>query len=273
MAKPEQSVKRPSTDDTAETSGLARDQRGLFARLGPAGILAMIAAVLPAIGGFVLLGSLNVVGPWLAGEGALARPAGMVLFVAAFALLSGLAILPTYAQAVLGGWAFGFWVGLPGSLLGILGGAMLGYEVGDRASGDRATSIINENKRWRAVRDALLGAGERPEFWHSLGIVTLVRLNSPFSLTNLVLASVKVPRSAYALGTALGLAPRTAVAVWMAKSIEGTINDDAIDATKKLWFVVASVMVFLLVVTVIGSIANRAIARVTRMEDAGATSE
>jgi len=251
---------------------------GLFTRLGPAGIVGVVSAVLPALGGFVLLGSLNTVGPWLAGEQGLTRGAGLALYAAVFAISSGLALLPTYAQAALGGWAFGLGAGLPAAMIGFFGGALLGYEVGLRASGDRVIDIIDENPRYRAVRDALIGNSDArgatgPGFWRTLGLVTLIRLpaNSPFALTNLVMASVRVPRVAYALGTLIGLTPRTAIAIWLASSIEGTINSEALQATKKGWLIAGSFGVFLVVLVVIGVIANRAIARLTTVgaEDGG----
>ena len=69
-------------------------------RLGRLGPTAAATAFLPPIGFLILLGTMNQSAPWLQSHGAL----GVVLFVAAFSVLGGLALLPTYAPSVLGGW-------------------------------------------------------------------------------------------------------------------------------------------------------------------------
>lgn len=224
---------------------------GVLRRIGPAGPLAVLAVALPGIGGFLLLGSVTVVGPWLKGHGAL----GVGLYVLGFALLAGLAILPTYAQAVLGGWAFGFITGFPAALAGFLGGALLGYGVALRATGDRVVRLIAEQPKWRAVYDALLRGG----FWRTLLLVTLVRvpLNSPFAITNLVMAATRVPPAAYALGTLLGMAPRTAAAVLIAANVK----ELTLTGGPNRWLWGASIAVTIAVVALIGHMASRALAR------------
>jgi len=222
-------------------------------RLGPAGPLALVSATLPMLGGFVLLATLNPVGEWLKGH----ETIGWFLYVAGFALLAGLAVLPTYAQAVLGGWAFGLAGGFPGALLGFAGGALLGYTLARWASGNRVVELIEEHPRWRAVYDALLRSGSLK----SLLIVTLLRLppNSPFAVTNLVLSATRVPLGIYLLATVIGMAPRTAVAVYVAS----TLKTLSFDEMQRPWLLVAGIVVTVAVLLVIGTIANRALARVT----------
>lgn len=228
--------------------------------LGPASVLAVIASVLPAVGGIVLLLNIGSIGLWLQGQEAL----GVVVYVVAFMVLSGLALLPTYAQAILGGWAFGMAVGLPAALLGFFGGSLIGYAVASRFASKRAMVVLDEHPRWMAVRDALVGDGNGTSFWRTLGIVTLVRLppNSPFALTNLLMASVRVPRLAFALGTLIGMAPRTAVVLFMATLIEGEISRDAMRAARPWWFVPMAVGLMFVMLMVIMWIAKGAMARV-----------
>jgi uncharacterized membrane protein YdjX (TVP38/TMEM64 family) len=225
-------------------------------RLGPVGPLAVIAATLPAIGGFAVLGTLAVVGPWLREQG----PGGILIYIAGFAITSGLAILPTYAQAALGGWTFGFARGLPAALGGFLGGSIIGYVIARRASGQRVTKIIAEHAKWKAVYEALIGGG----FFKTLLIVTLIRLppNSPFAITNLVLAATRVPFSVYVLGTLLGMAPRTAVAALIASQLE------QLDFARQKWLLIGGIVVGVIVLAVIGHIGNRAIAGLTGMQKA-----
>lgn len=222
-------------------------------RLGPAGPLALVSATLPMLGGFALLATLNPVGEWLKGH----ETTGWFLYIAGFALLAGLAVLPTYAQAVLGGWAFGVAAGFPAALLGFVGGALLGYAVARWASGNRVVELIEEHPRWRAVYDALLRSGSAK----TLVIVTLLRLppNSPFAMTNLVLSATRVPLGIYLLATAIGMAPRTAVAVYIASTLKAL----SFDELQRPWLLVAGIVVTVAVLLVIGTIANRALARVT----------
>ncbi len=237
------------------------DAMALLRRLGPAGPLAIIAATLPAIGGFALLGTLTIVGPWLRSH----QEAGVALYVVGFAVLAGLAILPTYAQAILGGWAFKFAVGFPAALAGFVGGSLIGYFIARRATGDRVVGIINEKPKWRAVYEALLHSG----FWRTLLIIALVRvpLNSPFAITNLVMAATRVPLSAYFIGTLVGMAPRTAAAVWIAANLQ----ELTVSGTKQPWMWIASIVVTVIVVIIVGVIANHAVARVTKAEPARET--
>jgi len=246
------SAERPPEDTPPEeTLGT------VFKKLGPAGVLGVIALVLPALGGFLLLGSLNIVGPWLQSHGAL----GIVAYAAAFAVLAGLAILPTYAQAALGGWAFGLTVGFPAALVGFFGGSLIGYAVARRASGERVEKLLAEHPKWRVVRDALVGAG----FWKTLLIVTLVRVpaNSPFAATNLVMSAMKTPIVPYLIGTLAGMAPRTFLYVYVASLIQGEINRDALDAARPVWLFPVAVASAVLSIVIVGWIAQRALKKAT----------
>lgn len=239
-------------------------------RLGPMGPLGIAAALLPAAGGFALLGTLHIVGPWLRDMGSL----GVGLYALAFAVLAGLALLPTYAQAILGGWAFGFAIGFPAAMAGFFGGSLIGYAIARRASGERAMQILKEHPKWIAVRNALVGGDEGAGFLKTLGIVALLRLppNSPFALTNLVMAAVKVPRIPFAIGTLIGMAPRTALAVYVASLIEGEINKSAVAASRPGWMVYAAIGASVVVLIIVGAIAKRAIDKVTAGPANGAKS-
>jgi uncharacterized membrane protein YdjX (TVP38/TMEM64 family) len=235
-----------------------------FRRLGPAGILAIFAAVLPPLGGLVLAIYASPVAAWLRAH----NESGPFIYAAAFAVLAGFALLPTYIQSGLGGFAFGVTIGVPAALAGFAGASLIGYEVARRASGDRVVKIINEKPKWRAVRDALVGVDAKGQgFWRTLGIVTLVRLppNSPFALTNLVMASVKVPRAAFLIGTILGMAPRTAAAVYVGATLKEFTKGELEKAT--VWPVtVGGIAITILVVIVIGRLATRAIHRMAKRD-------
>ncbi len=251
-------VVEPGSDDAADAgSSSERSVWDDVKQAGLAGPLALFCTVLPAIGGFVLLARIDPVAEWLrANEGA-----GIIIYGVAFAVLSGLAILPTYAQAALGGWAFGMAGGFPAAILGIVGGALIGRLIASRAASKNVMTMIDERPAWAAVREALMERG----WWRTLGLVTLIRLppNSPFALTNLALGVTRVPVVTVLLATAIGLAPRTALAVYLASGIEEQFAAEK--PPKMIMFVVTAVLT-LIVVVVIGQIAKRALARLTASE-------
>ncbi len=235
----------------------------LLNRLGPAGILAVLALALPPLGSLALFATMGTTGPWLKSHAEL----GLVLYASAFAILAGLALLPTYAQSALGGFAFGIAWGVPAALVGFTAGAVIGYEIARRASGERVLRLVDEKPKWRAVRDALLGAADTPGggLGRILGMIILLRLppNSPFALTNLVMASVRVPRRCFVVGTAIGMAPRTALAVAVGAGAH-ELSKDELRAALPPWALYAGIALTIAVFLFIGIIANRAIERVTR---------
>lgn len=244
------------SEGTTASEGSASD---LVRRLGPASLLAAGALLLPPVGGILILTYMDTIARWFD-----AHPgAGPWIYAAAFALFAGLALLPTYAQSILGGWAFGVVVGFPAALCGFVGGAVLGYAVARPTASERVTTLIREHPKWQAVRDALVGGS----FWKTLGIVTLLRLppNSPFALTNLVLASVRVPLPIYVIATAVGMSPRTFAAVWLGAALHERFTSirEGLEAETPWWWMAVGIVLTLIVLGVIGVIANKALERVT----------
>lgn len=230
-------------------------------RLGPASVLGLFASVAPIAGSVVLFVSIASISAWLHSLNSL----GVFVYAGAFAVLSGLSLLPTYAQAALGGFVFGVAWGIPAALLGFVGGAAIAYEIARLASGDRVDRLLQEHRKWQVVRDALLGEG----FLKTLGIISLLRLppNSPFAITNLVLSALKVPRSAYLLGTLLGMTPRTAAAVIIGAGVN-EFTKDTVDKAVPQWLWYAGIALIIVVIYIVGTIADRALQRATSSEPA-----
>jgi uncharacterized membrane protein YdjX (TVP38/TMEM64 family) len=226
---------------------------GVLRRLGPAGPTAVISVTLPAVGLVTLLSLLGAVGPWLRAHEGL----GIAIYISGFALLSGLALLATWAPSIVGGWAFGFPVGYPCALAGLLAASLIGYAVGVRVSGNRVVEMIRERPKLRAVYESLLVGG----FWKALVLVALIRLppNTPFSLTNLVLSASRVRLLPFALGTIIGIAPRTAATVLIAAGA----NELDFRRRDETWLFVAGVALAVVVIAIIGVWANRVISKVT----------
>ncbi|MBL8879454.1 MAG: VTT domain-containing protein [Phycisphaerales bacterium] len=224
----------------------------LARRLGPASVLAVISATLPALGGFALVAFVQPVGDWLK-----SHESALVIYALGFAFAAGLALLPTYAQAILGGWAFGFERGIGAAMAGATLGGILGYLIARGVSANRVQHVLDEHARWRAVCKALAGGG----FWKTLGLVTLIRLppNSPFALSNLVMGATRVHFMAFIIGTAIGLAPRTALAVY------GAAQAQRLDVQEPgSWMMFAvKIAAALVVVIIVGAIGKRALDKAT----------
>lgn len=229
-------------------------------------VVGAVSLIFPPVGSLLLLGYINTVAAWLRSQG----ETGVFYYAGAFAALAGLALLPTYAQALLGGYVFGFNVGLLAALAGFCGGAIIAYEIARRLHTDHINARIDAHPRWRAVRDALVGPpdGSR-SWWRTLGMVTIIRVppNSPFAFTNFVLASAKVPRTAYLLGTLIGMTPRTAMVVFIGAGLKNLDGDHSLFKDFRgmpLWVQVAAVGSVLVTVGVIGYISNRALDKVAK---------
>ena len=180
-----------------------------------------------------------------------------------FIISAGLGFLPTYAQAILGGWVFGFAQGFPAALVGFAGASVIGYYITRLVSQDRIESEIANHAKARVVRDALIGHG----FWRTLGTVALLRFppNSPFALTNLAMAGAGVGIIPFVIGTAIGMAPRTAVAVFMAATAAATGSEDIQSFVKEgpgLTILIIGIVITIIVLMILGWVANKTIDRV-----------
>lgn len=235
-------------------------------RLGLAGPLAMGALVLPPLGSIVLFMTMGTTGPWLQSHAGI----GVLIYIVAFALLAGLALLPTYAQSALGGFAFGITLGIPAALCGFAGGAIIGYTIASRAAGDRVQKIIDEKPKWRAVRDALLD--RRRGWFGTTAMVALLRLppNSPFALMNILMASVKVPRSSFIVGTLVGMLPRSSLAVIVGAGVKD-LTKESLEQAVPTWAWWVGIGLTIAIALFIGLLANRAIEKLTRSASATET--
>ena len=246
----------PESDPVVVDSGAASPT---LAALSHTGLLGLAWVVVPALGGFYLLARIGPVSEWLQSHGS----AGVLIYAALFMITAGLGLLPTYAQAILGGWVFGLAVGLPAALVGFTGAALIGYAVTRLITRDGVERYIMARPKLLAARNALVGRG----FWGALGIVTLWRVppNSPFAVSNWAFANVQVALAPYALGTFLGMLPRTAVTIGFASAAAGTGARDIQEFAREgpgTWILLIGIALMVIVLGVISTIANRAIERV-----------
>ena len=219
--------------------------------------LAILWLTLPALGGFTLVAELGPTSEWLRGRGSEALP----LFIAVFAVTTGLGLLPPYAQAILGGWVFGAIEGTIGVTTGLVGGAAIGWTIGRLAAGTRVIAWLDGHPTAKVIRNALVDA--HPS--RTLALLFLIRLppNSPFAIANLVMSASGVRVLPLLLATALGMLPRTIALCSAAAAASSTGATDFQSLVKQQgwgWFVVG-IAVLVTVLALIGRIAKRAIAK------------
>lgn len=210
---------------------------------------------LPALFSVGLFAYLGPVSDWLRSHGS----AGLVVAAAGFAVTAGLGLMPTYAQAVLMGWVFGTAAGLGVSVVGYVGGAVLGWAVCRAVARDEVRALIDAEPRWRVVRSALVDASQARTVW----LVALLRFppTSPFAFTNMLLAATGVRFGPMIAGSLLGMLPRTAVAAWFGAQGAATGAQDLKDLMQKqgLPAVIVGVVLIVAVLAVLQHIGKRAL--------------
>lgn len=245
----------PGPETPSTEAAVSRTPAGRWAslkRLGPAGILSILALVLPPLGALVLLSQMENVA-----EPLRTSPYGRLLTVIGFAVLAGFALLPTAALSLFAGWAFGFVSGLVDAVIGFTLAGAIGFYVSGRVSGRRALEVVDEHPRWRAVHRALLDRSAMRTFW----IVALLRAPTlpPFAMTSVILAALKARSVPYLLGTAVGVAPRTAAYAYLAS----TLQKLDFSAPQGRWIAVGGLAATAVTVLILTYVARRVLARIT----------
>ena len=258
---PDSNIQDPGNDRGDSPADGAEPGR---VRLVLSTILGLLWISVPGLLGFWLLAKIGAIG-----EGLIALPGpelneiplyALGLYVLFFAVTSGLGILPTYAQAILGGWIFGFSLGTPAALIGFTGGAMIGWVFCRLIASDSVTGWIDERPKWGAVRRAFVTENR----WRTFGLVTLIRLppNSPFAFTNLAMAAGGVRVWPYLVGTIIGMTPRTAIACAFAASASatGSVDIQTFVKDKGWWPLLVGIAALIVIFWILSHIANKAIA-------------
>ncbi|MEM1209835.1 MAG: VTT domain-containing protein [Planctomycetota bacterium] len=176
-------------------------------------LLAIVAVGLPAVG----LAVVGIVGGDALAE-ALTLPAWSAPLVAtAIGLVCGLALLPTHLTSLASGYLLGLAVGLPTAIVGVIAGAGLGYFLASRLDVAALRSMIQRYRVGRSLTDAMLERGPA----RATTAVLLARLppQVPFALGNVLAASLRIPLRPMLLGTALGMAPRVGLVVWLGSEL------------------------------------------------------
>ena len=226
---------------------------GLLRRLGAAGPVAIVLSFWPPLGGFILLATLTTLGPWLRSHGL----EGVLTYFLVIGFLIGISFVPTYSAAILAGWAFGFTVGFPLALTTITLASLLAYAIGRWIARDRVLEVIRERPQWHAIYRSLLSE----KSGRTTMVVTLLRIppTSPFAIANFALAAARVRLPEYALGTFIGIAPRTALATFAAAGLEQLRFKDVASS----WMVIAGIVATVIACFALGFLAKRALRELT----------
>ncbi len=249
----------PSSPPAPASTGGADQPPARDRRLLASTILGVLWGTFPGLAGIYIIYDLESIAKFLQSD----PEHGFWGFVAVFVLSAGLGLLPTYAQAFLGGWVFGLKWGLLGSIVGFTGGAAVGYLFARLVTGGSVDHWIDRHPRGRVIRDALV----RGSTLRTFTIVTLLRLPpaSPFALTNFALSATRVPFKLMLLATPLGMLPRTAIVCFLAASAASTgatSIKSAYDNTPLPIFI-GGIVATVIIMMAIGKIAERALQKMT----------
>ena len=250
--KPNQS--EPSKDEWGEQ--IHQESIGeIIKRLGPAAWLGIAWAVLPGIAGITLLVNMGSATRWLVGTDetpGLSRPAGIAVYIGIFIISAGCGLLPTVSQAILAGFAFGVLWGFPAALVGFAGASLVGYFIANRVARDKIEGEIHKHPKAEIIRDAFIKHGKV----RALLILTLIRVppNSPFALTNYVMATTGVKLVPFLIATIMGMAPRTFAAVWIGAQVESWD-----EVHKPKWLIIGGIVLAVIILIGLGMIANKAV--------------
>lgn len=228
--------------------------------LAPTGLLGAFWVLAPTVFGAGLLWYLGSVAEWLHGQ----PTAGWVIYVGIFAVMSGLGFFPTTAQSVVGAWVFGFAWGLAGALLGVVGGAAIGFAIARMVSASNVEEFIDRFPKARLLREALIARGA-PQ---TTLVVALFRMppHFPFALSNLLLSASGVPLRSFLSGTLLGMAPRLGVISFFAAAAASGGSRDIQDFIRNgpgIWVAVGGLAVLAVALGLLGEIGRRALANAT----------
>ncbi|NOT47848.1 MAG: TVP38/TMEM64 family protein [Acidobacteria bacterium] len=226
-----------------------------FGKLTP---IALVTTFLPMLGTTALFFVGYPLGIWLRENQAV----GALSYTAGVLVVCGLALMPTNVIGVIGGFAFGFDLGLTLLMIAIVGAAYISYLIHRRIAGDRIPDIAEKHPKAQAIYQALTGQG----FVRTTLIILLIRLSiiTPFAFTNFILAAAKVPRSTFLVGTFVGMLPRSGAVVLTGAGLSELV----LDASPNVWLIGSGIAATLISILLVSMISRRALEKLTQTASA-----
>jgi Uncharacterized conserved protein len=216
--------------------------------------MAFVMLVLPMVGTITLayFVFLQPLGDWLKTN----WEAGAILYFVATVMLCGLSLMPTNVIGLIGGWSFGFWLGLAVLMGGIVAAAVLSFLIHTRISGGKLPETVARYDKAGAIYQALL----QEDFYRTTSVIFLLRVSiiMPFAFTNFLLASARVPLSSYIIGTFAGMLPRSATMVFAGVGLASLDTESPGD----LIAIIVGVIATIVSIIVIARISRNALLRI-----------
>lgn len=225
-----------------------------FKELGTLTPIALVATFLPILGSTILFMVAVPLGNWLRDNWEIGSP----LFLLGIIIFCGLALLPTNVIGIIGGWAFGFRLGILVLMLGVVGAATISFLIHTRVVGEKLPKVFEKHPKAQAIYEALL----EQNFRRTTLIIFLLRISviMPFALTNFLLASARVPLNSYIVGTFLGMLPRSSAVVLVGAGLSELNFNNPQDS----WLIILGIIATIISIIVIGSISKRALEKLTQ---------
>lgn len=233
---------------------LYKKLRDYLTELGTLTPIALITALLPFVGSAVLITFSSPISSWFK-ENLFIGSFFYLIFVVFFC---GMSLLPTNVIGVICGWAFGFWSGLFLHMLAVVGAASLSFLIHRRIAGERLTHVFEHHPKANAIYNALI----KRSFWRTTLLICLLRLSPamPFALTNFMMTSARVPYSSYAIGTLVGMLPRSAAVVFFGSGLDVLDFDNPND----FWILIFGIIATIISIIFVGKISKHALLRMTK---------
>lgn len=221
--------------------------------LGKLTPIAFVTTFLPFVGSAVLITFSDPISDWFKANFVV----GSVVYVLFVIFFCGFALLPTNVIGVICGWAFGFWFGITLHIFAIAGAASVSYLIHRRIAGKRLTEVFEHHPKANTIYNALV----KQSYWRTTLLICLLRLSPamPFALTNFLMTSARVPYSSFAIGTLVGMFPRSAAVVFFGSGL--AILD--FDNPNDIWLLVFGIIATIVSIIFVGVVSKRALARMT----------
>lgn len=227
--------------------------RNYLKELGTLTPVALVTTFLPIAGSAILITFSSPISEWFR-DNLVTGSFAYVLFVIFFC---GLSLLPTNVIGIICGWAFGFSFGILLHILAVVGAASLSFLIHRRIAGEKLTHVFAHHPKADAIYQALI----KHSYWRTTLLICLLRLSPamPFALTNFLMTSARVPYSSYAIGTLVGMFPRSAAVVFFGSGLAVLDFDNPND----IWLLVFGIIATIISIIFVGIVSKRALARMT----------
>ena len=227
-----------------------------FGRLTP---IALATAVMPAVFGTLLIATVAYpLAGWLRTN----WEVGAILFTLGVIIFCGLSILATNIVGIIGGWAFGFELGIVVLITAVVSAATLSYLIHSRIVGDTLPHVFEHHPKAQIVYQALVGQS----VWRTTLIIFLLRLSPamPFALTNFLMASARVPLKSFIAGTFGGMLPRSTAVVFVGSGL----SELSFDNPQEAWLLIFGIVATIVSIIFVTIVARRALDHMTKEKQA-----